>query len=31
MNRIAWGSFFVGVVATFAVMYFLKGRKKAAA
>ncbi len=31
MNKIAWGSFFVGVVATFVVMWFLKGRKKAAA
>lgn len=29
MSKIAWGSFFVGVVATFAVMWFLKSRKKA--
>lgn len=30
MNKIAWGSFFVGVVATFVIMWFLKSRKKVA-
>lgn len=30
MNKIAWGSFAVGVVATFVVLYFMKGRKKVA-
>lgn len=31
MSKIAWGSFAVGVVATLVVLYFMKGRKKAAA